>query len=34
MARDKGLLSDLPIRHWIKAGTPLANADGNGQPAW
>ena len=30
MARDKGLLSDLQIRHWIKAGTPLAKADGNG----
>lgn len=30
MARDKGLLSDLLLRHWIKAGTPLAKADGNG----
>ncbi|MDP3873915.1 MAG: Arm DNA-binding domain-containing protein [Methyloversatilis sp.] len=30
MARDKGLLTDLQIRHWIKAGTPLAKADGNG----
>ena len=30
MARDKGLLSDLQLRHWIKAGTPLAKADGNG----
>ncbi|MFZ1245711.1 MAG: integrase family protein, partial [Azonexus sp.] len=30
MARDKGLLSDLQIRHWIKAGTPLAKTDGNG----
>lgn len=30
MARDKGLLSDLQIRHWIKAGTPLAKADSNG----
>ena len=30
MARDKGLLSDLQIRHWIKAATPLAKADGNG----
>ena len=30
MARDKGLLSDLQIRHWIRAGTPLAKADGNG----
>ena len=30
MARDKGLRSDLQRRHWIKAGTPLANADGNG----
>lgn len=29
MARDKGLLSDLQIRHWIRAGTPLAKADGN-----
>src|ERR1019366_3872703 len=30
MARDKGLLSDLQLRHWIKAGAPLAKADGNG----
>ena len=30
MVRDKGLLSDLQIRHWIRAGTPLAKADGNG----
>ena len=30
MARDKGLLSDLQIRHWIRAGTALAKADGNG----
>ena len=30
MARDKGLLSDLQLRHWIKAGTPLAKVDGNG----
>ena len=30
MARDIGLLSDLQIRHWIRAGTPLAKADGNG----
>ena len=30
MARDKGRLSDLQLRHWIKAGTPLAKADGNG----
>ena len=30
MARDNGLLSDLQLRHWIKAGTPLAKADGNG----
>ncbi len=30
MARDKGLLSDLQLRHWIKAGRPLAKADGNG----
>jgi len=30
MARDEGLLSDLQLRHWIKAGTPLAKADGNG----
>ncbi|MBK6356044.1 MAG: DUF4102 domain-containing protein [Betaproteobacteria bacterium] len=30
VARDKGLLSDLQIRHWIKAGTPLAKTDGNG----
>jgi hypothetical protein len=29
MARDKGLLSDLQLRHWIKAGTRLAKADGN-----
>jgi len=30
MARDKGLLSDLQLRRWIKAGTPLARADSNG----
>lgn len=30
MARDKGLLSDLQLRHWIKAGNSLAKADGNG----
>lgn len=30
MAREKGLLSDLQIRHWIKAGQPLAKTDGNG----
>ncbi|WP_291852588.1 Arm DNA-binding domain-containing protein [Accumulibacter sp.] len=30
MARDKGQLTDLQIRHWIKAGTPLAKADGDG----
>ena len=30
MARDKGLLSDLQLRHWIKAGKPLAKADGDG----
>lgn len=30
MARDRGLLTDLQIRHWIKAGAPLAKADGNG----
>ena len=30
MARDKGFLSDLQIRHWIRAGMPLAKADGNG----
>ena len=30
MARDKVLLSDLQIRHWIRAGTPLVKADGNG----
>ncbi len=30
MARGKGLLSDLQIRHWIKAGTPLAKVDGGG----
>jgi len=30
MARDKGLLTDLQIRHWIKAGTLLAKTDGNG----
>ena len=23
-------MSDLQLRHWIKAGTPLAKADGNG----
>ena len=30
MARDKGHLTDLQLRHWIRAGTPLAKADGNG----
>ena len=30
MARDKGVLSDLQIRHWIRVGTPLAKAGGNG----
>ena len=30
MAKDKGLLSDLQIRHWIKAGAPVAKSDGNG----
>lgn len=30
MARDKGRLTDLQIRHWIKASTPLAMADGDG----
>ncbi len=29
MARDESLLSDLQIRHWIRAGTALAKADGN-----
>jgi Arm DNA-binding domain len=30
MARDKGHLTDLQLRHWIKAGKPLAKADGDG----
>lgn len=30
MARDKGDLTDLQLRHWIKAGQPLAKADGDG----
>lgn len=30
MARDKGHLTDLHLRHWIKAGKPLAKADGDG----
>lgn len=30
MARDKGLLTDLQIRHWVREGAPLAKADGNG----
>jgi hypothetical protein len=30
MARDKGHLTDLQVRHWIKAGKPLAKADGDG----
>jgi len=30
MARERGLLKDLQILHWIKAGTPLAKAEGNG----
>lgn len=30
MARDKGQLTDLQLRHWIKAGKPLAKADGDG----
>jgi hypothetical protein len=40
MARDKGLLSDPQLRHWIKVGTPLAKTDGSGltsrfpQQAW
>jgi len=28
MARDKGHLTDLQLRHWINAGKPLAKADG------
>lgn len=40
MARGKGHLTDLPLRHRIKAGQPLAKADGEGltsrsrPPAW
>jgi hypothetical protein len=30
MARDKGHLTDLQLRHWIKASKPLAKADGDG----
>ncbi|TXH49000.1 MAG: site-specific integrase [Burkholderiaceae bacterium] len=30
MTRDKGHLTDLQLRHWIKAGKPLAKADGDG----
>jgi hypothetical protein len=30
MARDKGHLTALQLRHWIKAGQPLAKADGDG----
>jgi hypothetical protein len=30
MARDKGHLKHLQLRHWIKAGQPLAEADGDG----
>ena len=30
MARDKGHLTDLQLRHWVKDGKPLAKADGDG----
>jgi hypothetical protein len=30
MAGEWGRLTDLQIRHWIKAGEPLAKADGGG----
>ncbi len=30
MTHDKGLLSNLQLRHWIKAGTSMAKADCNG----
>ncbi|WP_295641713.1 site-specific integrase [uncultured Methylibium sp.] len=30
MAGERGRLTDLQIRHWIKAGEPLAKADGGG----
>ena len=30
MAGERGKLTDLHIRHWVKAGVPLAKADGGG----
>lgn len=30
MARDKGQLADVQLRHWIRAGKPLAKADSDG----
>ena len=30
MAGERGKLTDLQIRHWVKAGVPLAKADGGG----
>ena len=30
MADERGKLTDLQIRHWVKAGVPLAKADGGG----
>ena len=30
MAGERGKLTDLQIRHWVKAGVPLAKADGSG----
>jgi Arm DNA-binding domain len=30
MAGDRGRLTDLQIRHWVRAGVPMAKADGGG----
>ena len=30
MAGERGKLTDLQIRHWVKAGVPLAKANGGG----
>lgn len=30
MAGERGKLTDLQLRHWVKAGVPLAKADGGG----
>jgi hypothetical protein len=30
MAGERGRLTDLQIRHWVRAGVPMAKADGGG----